>query len=123
MNDPDLYNFGAHWQQIFYSIPEILPRNKGEYGSTSTRLREALSNLMSFEESGLEGAPKDLVKNLSFYSGTDLTHALHKILLNSVQDACVATWMIVEDDEALQTGKVWLLWCLTISTYRQAPKN
>ena len=73
-------------------------------------LREALSNLVKFEESGLEGAPKDLVENLSFYSGTDLTDALHKSLLDSVQAACVATWMIVEHEEAVQICKVWILW-------------
>ena len=46
---------------------------------------------MNFQESGVEGAPVVLVKNLSFYSGNDLFDALHKVLLSSVQAKCVAT--------------------------------
>ena len=57
----------------------------------------------------MANAPSRLLKNLSFLQGEELKYHMAKSLQWEVHKARVITWIVLEDEEALKTGQVAIM--------------
>ncbi|KAL8721910.1 MAG: hypothetical protein Q9225_001506 [Loekoesia sp. 1 TL-2023] len=106
LNDPSLYNFGPHWQRVFDIFPELLEPSQGDWVSYQERQREAREALERFAHGGLANTPSSLLENLSYISGGELQEYVTEVLQSDVHKAFVVAAVVLEDDEALETGDV-----------------
>ena len=61
LDDADLYNFGANWQQIFDVVPEMLsPENAEDWTLRQQMFTDAMDALKAYAEGGVERAPAGL---------------------------------------------------------------
>ncbi|KAL8782912.1 MAG: hypothetical protein Q9213_005024 [Squamulea squamosa] len=106
LNDPSLYDFGANWQQVFDILPELLEPEEGDWSYHKDKQRQAREELEAFAEGGVARAPKMLQENLATFQGRELEDYMAKALQSAVHESCVISWIILEDEEALTTGKL-----------------
>ncbi|KAL8913519.1 MAG: hypothetical protein Q9171_001707 [Xanthocarpia ochracea] len=109
LNDPDLYDFGANWQQVFDVLPELLEPQEGNWDVMKESQRQAMEALVAFAEGGVSRAPSDLLKNLSSYQGKELEDAVADFLQSEAHAAQVHGFMVLEDEEALNSGRPILI--------------
>ena len=118
LNDATLYNYGANWQKIFEVVPELLEPNDLSWVAYEARQQNELEALRAYAEGGISVADQRLVDNLTGVSqgnpqigfrGAQLEHYVAKTLQASVHKECVVAWIVLEDEEALDSGKVALI--------------
>lgn len=109
LNDANLYNFGADWRRIFDTIPELLDPSSGDWEYYQQRQNEGLNDLKSFARGGVSHAPSRLLENLACFQGKELEEWVAKALQSSVHEACVVAWIVLEDEEALESKQVLLM--------------
>ena len=108
-NDPELYDFGANWQQVFDVFPELLEPEEGYWDYLQEQQRESMEALRAFAQGGVSRAPSGLLENLSSLQGQELEDYIAMVLQSSVHAAYVTGWLVLEDEEALHTGKPLLM--------------
>ncbi|KAL8917338.1 MAG: hypothetical protein Q9208_008008 [Pyrenodesmia sp. 3 TL-2023] len=118
LNDPLLYNYGADWQRVFDVLPELLEPGPETWPYRESRQLKALEALRAYAAGGVARAPPDLVEKLSCPNGVpgfpgavgmrgeELEHNLAKALQSDAHAAVVIGWLVLEDEEALESGKV-----------------
>ncbi|KAL8994613.1 MAG: hypothetical protein Q9169_005457 [Polycauliona sp. 2 TL-2023] len=117
LNDPKLYNYGSEWRQVFDVLPELL-----EYGNDwtfRTKIqRDALQKLRAYAEGGLATVDQRLLDNLTGvaqgtpeigFRGEELENKVAEALQSTVHSSHVITWLVLEDEEALETGNVAMI--------------
>ncbi len=109
LNDPDLYDFGADWQQVFDVLPELLEPQHGNWDVKKEWQRQKMEELVAFAEGGVSRAPSDLLKNLSHYQGQELEDVVAEWLQSEVHAAHVHGYIVLEDEEALNSGRPLLI--------------
>lgn len=110
LNDPNLYNFGPEWQHVFDFLPELVePQEQSDWALEEEMFSKAVDDLKSFAAKGVTGAPKQLLDNLSLMRGEELEQEVATALQSSVHEACVVNWIVLEDEEALRSGDVMIL--------------
>ncbi|KAL8833431.1 MAG: hypothetical protein Q9170_004274 [Blastenia crenularia] len=115
LDDPDLYNYGADWQRVFDVIPELLEPNDQDWASYEKGQRAAMEELRAYAEGGVDRAERRLIANLTGasgapgFQGAELEFHVARALQSNVHRECVVTWVVVEDEEALETGDVGLM--------------
>ncbi|KAL8721736.1 MAG: hypothetical protein Q9225_001634 [Loekoesia sp. 1 TL-2023] len=116
--DPTYYNYGADWQQVFEVVPELLEPNDQSWASYKEDQHQEVEALRAYAEGGIARADQRLVGNLTGVSqgtphlgfqGAELERHVAKALQSSVHKACVVAWTVLEDEEALDSGKVALM--------------
>ncbi|KAL8729756.1 MAG: hypothetical protein Q9181_004892 [Wetmoreana brouardii] len=110
LNDPNLYNFGADWHHVFDVLPELLERDSDHLSYYKERQRRAMEDLRKFAEGGLTQAPPGLVESLPSFQGKELEDYVAMVLQSRVHAACVIGWIVLEDEEALNSGMPVLLY-------------
>ncbi|KAL8903160.1 MAG: hypothetical protein Q9207_004109 [Kuettlingeria erythrocarpa] len=100
LNDPLLYNYGAAWQRIFDVMPELLEPYHETSSSYEDGQRKAVEALNAYALEGIASAPPQLVENLYCPNGVPGSR------VQSVHHRYVVSWLVLEDEEALETGKV-----------------
>ena len=108
LDDSACYNFEDRWEKVLHVLPEIVSSRTKNF--TSEELVEALGNLNAFRSGGVDQAPRQILQNLATVSGEELNALVGQILLSMVHKECVATCLIVEDKQALQSGEILLLY-------------
>ncbi|KAI4090292.1 MAG: hypothetical protein LQ344_004840 [Seirophora lacunosa] len=117
LNDHHLYNYGPDWQRVFHVLPELLENYKPTWESYEQAQREAVGALKAYTEGGVPRARQTspmLVHNLTGggygggpgFQGQQLEDEIARALQSQVHSACVVTWLVLEDEEALRRGKV-----------------
>lgn len=106
LNDPSLYNYGTHWQRVFDIFPELLEPNQGDSNSYQERQRQAREALERFTDGGLANTPSSLLDYLPYVSGGELEEYVAEVLQSDVHKASVVAAIVLEDEEALETGNV-----------------
>ncbi|KAL9599869.1 MAG: hypothetical protein Q9219_003563 [cf. Caloplaca sp. 3 TL-2023] len=115
LNDSDLYDFGADWQRVFQYIPELMTPSGWNWSYWQERQQEALRELTAYAERGLAGVDQGLIDNLTGvtqgtpaigFQGAQLEQEVAKLLQSEVHRNHVVTWLVIEDEEALETGLV-----------------
>lgn len=110
LNDPDLYDFGSEWQRVFDFLPELVePQEQSDWALRRKMFDEAVDDLKSFAARGIDGAPRQLRDNLWRNQGDALKQQIAEALQSSVHEACVVNWIVLEDEEALRSGDVMML--------------
>ncbi|KAL8706620.1 MAG: hypothetical protein Q9201_000367 [Fulgogasparrea decipioides] len=104
LNDPSLYNFGADWHQVFDVLPELLERDSDHWTYYKEQQRQAVEELKAFAQGGVSRAPSGLLENLSCFQDKELEDYVAKVLQSEVHAACVIGWVVLEDEEALNSG-------------------
>ncbi|KAL8675673.1 MAG: hypothetical protein Q9224_007419, partial [Gallowayella concinna] len=76
---------------------------------------DAIAALRAYAQGGLAAADSRLVENLTGVSqgtphlgfrGAELEHEVAKALQSDVHKACVVAWVVLEDEQALNSGQV-----------------
>ncbi len=118
LNDPLLYNYGAAWQRVFDVMPELLEPYHETWSSYEDGQRKAVEALSAYATGGLASAPPRLVENLYCPNGVPgfpgavgmrgqvLEYHVGQLLQSKVHHTYVVSWLVLEDEEALDTGKV-----------------
>ena len=115
LNDPDLYDFGPNWQRVFDYIPELMEPSGRDWAYWQEQHDKALKDLKDYAEKGLAGVDRILLDNLTGVSqgtpdigfqGAQLEQEVAKILQSEVHRNLVVTWIVIEDEEALESGNV-----------------
>ncbi|KAL8757726.1 MAG: hypothetical protein Q9199_002013 [Rusavskia elegans] len=110
LNDADLYNFGTEWQQVFDFMPELLePQEESDWTLKAQRHTEAVEKLKDFAIGGIDRAPAGLRQNFTRLQASEMEHYIAWALQSAVHETCVMTWIVLEDEEALETGMVAIL--------------
>ena len=118
LNDAILYDFGNHWEKVLEYVPELITNQDASASYWSDELRKAVDTFRKAQEflSGasataeFEGPPKRMLEDaLGHLPAAEVQGYVLKILQSDIQRACVVNYMIVEDEEALETGLVLLL--------------
>ena len=109
LNDPESYNFGPNWQQVFDIFPELLEPEEGYWDYLQGQQHESMEALKAFAEGGVSRAPSGLLENLSSLQGQEQEDYVATVLQSSVHAAYVNAWVVLEDEEALNTGKPLLM--------------
>ncbi|KAL8642258.1 MAG: hypothetical protein Q9228_001024 [Teloschistes exilis] len=118
LNDPTHYDYGADWQRVFEVLPELLEPNDQSWESYEENHHTEFEALRAYAEGGIARADQRLVDNLTGVSqgmpqfgfqGAELENQVAKALQSSVHKACVVAWVVLEDEEALESGKVALM--------------
>ncbi|KAL8967777.1 MAG: hypothetical protein Q9183_002762 [Haloplaca sp. 2 TL-2023] len=115
LNDPELYNYGSDWQQIFSILPELLEPEKNDGTYRIQKQNDALAELRAYAQQGLAAVERRLMDNLTGvaqgrpgtgFCGEELEEKVAKALQSTVHESRVVTWLILEDEEALESGNV-----------------
>lgn len=118
LNDATLYDFGDHWEQILDYVPELVTNTSYGVSWDSDRLREAVDSYRKADRvlsgstatADIEGAPMHLINEIGRYTpATEGPANVLKCMQEGIHQACVVTYAIIEDGEALETGLVALL--------------
>ncbi|KAI4193918.1 MAG: hypothetical protein LQ350_008078 [Teloschistes chrysophthalmus] len=118
LNDAALYNFGSEWQQIFSILPELLEPADKDWTYHLDKQRSALQELTAYAQAGLASVDQRLMDNLTGvaqgtpeigFRGQQLEDAVAAALQSNVHRAHVVTWIVLEDEEALASGNVAVL--------------
>lgn len=110
LNDADLYNFGTEWQQVFDFVPELLePQEESGWTLKAQRHTEAVEKLKDFAIGGIDRAPAGLRQAFSRLQASEMEYNIAWALQSAVHETCVMTWIVLEDEEALETGMVAIL--------------
>ncbi|KAL8810777.1 MAG: hypothetical protein Q9200_002318 [Gallowayella weberi] len=118
LNDHTRYNYGDDWQRVFEVLPELLQPNDRSWAAYEKQQHNAIAALRAYAEGGVARADQRLVKNLTGvaqgtpdlgFRGADLELEVAKALRSNVHKACVVAWVVLEDEEALKSGQVNLL--------------
>ncbi|KAL8949913.1 MAG: hypothetical protein Q9222_004015 [Ikaeria aurantiellina] len=118
LNNPDLYNYGSQWQRVFQVLPELLHTEPQSWTYRCDAQRKAVEELRAYAQGGLAQADRRLVDNLTGVSqgtpeiglrGAELEHSAARALQSAVHQSRVVAWVVLEDAEALDTGKVGLM--------------
>ncbi|KAL8802821.1 MAG: hypothetical protein Q9182_003581 [Xanthomendoza sp. 2 TL-2023] len=118
LNDQTRYDYGADWQRVFEVLPELLEPNDRSWAAYEKQQHNAIAALRAYAEGGVAGADSRLVENLTGVSqgtphlgfrGADLEYEIAKALQSNVHKACVVAWVALEDEEALDSGEVNLV--------------
>lgn len=118
LNDATLYDFGDHWERIFDYIPELVVDQSEDASYRARRLRDA-EDAFRMAQAIFSGSPATaaigeepmrLIESARRYlPAAEVQEHVLQVLQSSIHCACVKTYLIVEDEEALQTGQVLLL--------------
>ncbi|KAL8758633.1 MAG: hypothetical protein Q9184_003868 [Pyrenodesmia sp. 2 TL-2023] len=126
LNNPLLYNYEADWQRVFEVLPELLEPGLDAWPYREDRQRKAVEALRAYAAGGVARAPPDLVENLSCPNGVpgfpgavgmrgeELEYHLAKALQSDAHRAFVIGWLVLEDEEALETGNVAVIFLDTL---------
>ncbi|KAL8645553.1 MAG: hypothetical protein Q9226_007250, partial [Calogaya cf. arnoldii] len=114
LNDANLYNFGANWQQVFDVIPELLsPADDTCWEMYQEMFTRAMDALNAYAEDGVKRTSVGPHKTLSFHERMALESCTAEDwsegLESAVQQARVISWIALEDEEALESGMVSIL--------------
>ena len=107
LDDSADYNFNDQWEKVLHVLPEIVSSRPDNF--SSDRLKHALVELNAFRRGGVDQAPQSLLQYLTTFSRDELQETLGQILLSNFHERCVATCLIVEDRQALESGEILLL--------------
>ncbi|KAL8692319.1 MAG: hypothetical protein Q9218_002636 [Villophora microphyllina] len=121
LNDPDLYNFGAHWHRLFDYMPELLGPRESE------AINEALEDLRAVAEGGVTRAPAMMLEDLSPLPAEHLEETVHTLLQSQVHKQCVVGWMVLEDEAAMESGEVAVMFLdaygQVVRSQRSSPRD
>ncbi|KAL8836305.1 MAG: hypothetical protein Q9170_002978 [Blastenia crenularia] len=106
LNDANHCDFGDDWEQLFDICPELLQPPREDWALHQRRQHEAKAALKRFAEGGLASIPSALFESLSYCGGEDLEEFVGEVLQSGVHKTHVVTRLILEDEEAVQTGNV-----------------
>ncbi|KAL8942163.1 MAG: hypothetical protein Q9216_001810 [Gyalolechia sp. 2 TL-2023] len=110
LDDPELYSYGADWQRVFEVVPELLEPNDRDWASYEDAQREAVEGLRAYAGGGVARAEPGLVSNLASgefgFKGQELEYHVAKALQAEVHRVRVVAWVVLEDEEALESGNV-----------------
>lgn len=121
LNDPLLYNYGPAWQRVFDVMPELLQPYHETWSSYEDGQRKAVEALSAYAAGGLARAPPQLVENLYCPNGVPgfpgaigmrgqvLEYHVGQALQSNVHHTYVVSWLVLEDEEALETGNVAII--------------
>ncbi|KAL8707933.1 MAG: hypothetical protein Q9220_007115, partial [cf. Caloplaca sp. 1 TL-2023] len=115
LNDPALYSYGSEWQQVFHVLPELLEPVGKDWIYTTKKQQDAVQELKDYAQAGLASVDQKLLDNLTGvaqgtheigFRGEELEEEAAKALQSTAHRAHVVTWLILEDEEALESGNV-----------------
>ncbi|CAL8580057.1 hypothetical protein XPA_005791 [Xanthoria parietina] len=118
LNDPTHYNYGADWHRVFQVVPELLEPLAPGWAFYEQDQHRAIEALTAYAERGIAAVESRLVENLTGVSqgapglgfqGAELEYQIAVVLQSSVHLACVVTWVVIEDEEAFDSGNVGLM--------------
>lgn len=102
LNNADLYNFGNKWQRVFSVLPELLEPTTDmlDAGYVNQMRENAMNeNFPSHIEQLIAKIRRNLPQERAEEEIFDIVHA-------PVQKAHVVNYLIIEDKQALESGKV-----------------
>ncbi len=118
LNDPTHYNYGADWHRVLQVVPELLEPLAPGWAFYEQDQHRAIEALRAYAERGIAAVESRLVENLTGVSqgapglgfqGAELEYQIAVVLQSSVHLACVVTWVVIEDEEAFDSGNVGLM--------------
>lgn len=96
LDDSSLYNYGSDWSRIFVRVPEVAQGMMGPIGEGSIKEVEHM----------VKDAQIEAVREFE----EDEIEELQEPDYTKMQSLCVTNFLFVEDEEALNTGKVLIVW-------------
>ncbi|MCJ1366220.1 hypothetical protein MMC16_005346 [Acarospora aff. strigata] len=113
LDDATLYEFEDHWEQVLDYISELITNRDGDVSGRSDRLRKAedafrkaRGMLSGSATAGVEGPTMRLIDEARRrLPSAELQAHVLKIVQSDIHKACVVNYVVVEDEEALES--VW----------------
>ena len=118
LSDPELYNYGPEWRQIFSIIPELLEPGGKPWDYRTQKQHNTLQALSAYAQGGLAAVNQRLLDNLTGvaqgtpeigFRGEQLENEVAKALQSEVHKSHAVSWLVLEDEEALEVGNVAII--------------
>jgi len=117
LNDADRYDFGDRWERVPDYIPELVCKWEENTSYRPAKLRKAEDTFRKAQvilsdpsTAEIEGPRRGLILDVRRHlPAGEVQGYVMKILQSDTHEACVVNYVIVEDEEALETSLVLLL--------------
>lgn len=118
LSDPALYDFGPNWSRVLDIFPELLglPDHNEQQAhhayiqSAVAKFHVANAALAAADPSTISNDPLTFIERTrEYYPAEEVRAHILGAMQSSIHKACVVNYILVEDQTALETGKVRLL--------------